>query len=86
MRLWARRKFNYSLSDHGLFERDTSTRVMEASSEIEVFDVLGLVWKETSERDGFDSVVSKKDGFMASQLDDISRSDFGKEAQHVWVN
>jgi DNA polymerase lambda len=87
MRLWANRKFHYTLNDHGLFKKGTNERVLKATSERQVFDVLGLVWKESHERDCFDAVVGKGTGETAVQLEDLSKSDLRQESQeHAWIN
>jgi DNA polymerase lambda len=71
MRLWAKRRFSYRLSDHGLFDTvhnrpvelepsssssSSSSRGRPPSSETEIFQVLHLQWKEPHERDCFDAV------------------------------
>lgn len=89
MRLWANCKFHYNLNDHGLFKKDTSERVFIASptSEKEVFDILGLVWKEPHERDCFDAVIGKGTGETVAQLEDLSKADLRHESQeHKWID
>lgn len=82
MRLWAKRKLNWHLDDHGLSLRDTATPVQETlpsgetrpfvpSCERDVFDKLGIAWKEPHERDGFDAV----EGVQGDQLDQVSPRD-----------
>ena len=86
MRLWAPRKFGYTLEDHGLFVHGTNDWVMEATTEKEVFDFLDLLWREPHERDCFDAVTGKTTGESASQLDDLSQADLRQETQdHTWV-
>jgi DNA polymerase lambda len=50
MRLYADVKKGYQMNDQGLFIRGTNDRVMEAATEKEVFDFLGLEYKEPHER------------------------------------
>ena len=84
MRLWASR-FSYTLNDHGLFKRDTRMRVMEARTEREVFERLGLEYRNPEERDCFDAVVP-----LGSQnkpfVPDIEKSDFFVENEQVWID
>jgi DNA polymerase lambda len=87
MRLWAMRKFNYSMNDHGLFLLNTKERVMESNSEKEVFDRLDMLWKEPHERDCFDAVISKRNGETAAQLEEMSNHELNSEGQeHSWIN
>lgn len=87
MRLWATRKFDYTLNDHGLFKKNTHERVLEATSEKQVFEFLDLVWKEPHERDCFDAVKGKGTGETAAQLEDLSKSDLRRESQeHAWID
>lgn len=69
MRRWVKRE-NLSLDDHGLFEvfrEKSSARLMRksnqpffmASTEREVFDRLGLVYKDPTDRNYFDDVIPK---------------------------
>ncbi|GAX27162.1 DNA polymerase beta [Fistulifera solaris] len=54
MRLWSSRKMGLTLNDHGLFIQNTEISVLDDPfNEKEVFDKLGLVWKEVTERDCF---------------------------------
>jgi DNA polymerase/3'-5' exonuclease PolX len=87
MRLWATRYHNYQLSDHGLYQIGSQKRVMEASSEKEVFDKLNLVFKEPTDRDGFDAVISKTgDEDIASTWLEMDQSGFREDHQnHVWI-
>lgn len=72
MRLWATVKFGYQLSDHGIFQRGTKTRVLQsASTEKEVFDFLQMVWKEPYERNCFNDVIPTGQGSF-----EVSESDF----------
>lgn len=85
MRLWASRKYSYTLNDHGLFLVDTNTRVMEAATERQVFDKLGLMWKEAGERDCFDAIQGN--GESAVQLKELSRRALDQDSrEHKWIN
>ena len=86
MRLWARRKFGFTLSDHGLFQDSSdNVRVFDALSEALIFRRLGLVWKEPTERNGFDDVIGV-DSTRASELEAWSSEEFRREeADHVWI-
>lgn len=55
---------------------------MEASKEIEVFNKLGLMYKEPHERDSFDAVESK-DGVVDME---VTQAQFFADRGHVWVN
>lgn len=88
MRLWATYKHGMKLSDHGLFDRATGKeRMMEASHEKEVFDFLGIKWKEPKERDGFDAMEPKND--QVDDDEDIvfkNYSEFLKDSEeNIWV-
>eukprot|EP00980_Cylindrotheca_fusiformis_P007936 scaffold1697_cov120-Cylindrotheca_fusiformis.AAC.18 len=81
MRLWAR-NLGFQLNDHGLFERGTKDRVMEATEERHVFDKLGLVYKEPQERDSFDALEPKND----SKADfEPSMSELKDYNNNTWV-
>lgn len=83
--MWARRKFGYTLNDHGLFQNGSDVRVMDATNEAQVFRRLGLVWKEATEREGFDAVVGL-DSQLAIQLQDWSSEEFRREEKtHAWI-
>ena len=85
MRLWATYKFEMKLSDHGLFDRATSKkRIVEASTEREVFDFLQVKWKEPSERDGFDALEPKDE--KEAVVEFKSQKEFFKDSEeYVWV-
>jgi DNA polymerase/3'-5' exonuclease PolX len=87
MRLWATRKFDYRLSDHGLEHKDTQTSVLEnPSTEKEVFDFLNLKWKEPCERDGFDAVEGKDTGELSCQLEEMTKGDLLRDkADNHWI-
>ena len=94
MRLWATRKKNMHLNDHGLFPdngkghhvpRPTEKLLYEASSEADVFDILGLVYKQPHERDCFDDVVST-DGLTVASLNIDDRTAWQVERRHTTAN
>ena len=66
------------MNDKGLFTRHEKTRVLEASTEKEVFDYLGLEYKEPHERDCFDAVV----------LDDADEEKkiLREDQDHKWID
>lgn len=72
----------YRLNDNGLFIEGTQDRVMEASEEVEVFDKLGLIYKEPKDRDCFDALESKN-GFVDLEL---SEAQFKEDKNYQWVN
>ena len=64
MRLYSKRHKGMTLDDHGLFPIDHSDGMpygdgkrVDAKAEKDIFDILGLVYKEPHERDGFDAVL-----------------------------
>ena len=92
MRLWADRKKGWTLNDRGLFERHTESRVrippgkgpeFIPRSEREVFDVLGLAWKEPHERDCFDAVEAV-DGTVF-EVAHLSQKEKESERNHAWI-
>ena len=83
MRLRAR-QLSFSLNDHGLYKAGSKVRAMEASSERDVFEKLGLEYKSPLERDCFDAVVPM---CASSQTDfQIDEQDYQEESQHVWID
>ena len=57
MRLWATQKYNWKLSDKGLFDIQTKRSVLKsATTEEVVFAKLGLRYKGPAERIYFDDV------------------------------
>ena len=86
MRLWSRRKFGYTLNDHGMFQEGSQdVRVMDAMNEEQVFRRLRLVWKEPNERDGFDAVIGL-DSKRAIDLEAWSAEEFRREeGGHTWI-
>jgi len=73
MRSYAMQRKNYGLSDHGLYPLQDADRVkshqqrrqyrsgrIHASTEEEIFEKLGLVWRGPTERKCFDHVIEKE--------------------------
>jgi DNA polymerase/3'-5' exonuclease PolX len=87
MRLWATRKFNCKLNDHGLFERgDDTKRVMEASEEKDLFDYLKLVYKKPEERDSWDALEPMdEDSADIVELQEMTDSQLRADETNVWV-
>ncbi|KAG7349136.1 DNA polymerase beta palm domain containing protein [Nitzschia inconspicua] len=96
MRLWAKRVFSWRLNDHGLFDLNNGLkRVMEASTEEEIFEKLKLVYKHPHERDSFDALEPKSeileengvlDGDVVMQMQ-LSEKEFQQEeSSFVWVD
>ena len=86
MRLWAHRRFGFSLNDHGLFLRGTRDRVMEASKESDVFDKLQLVYKKPHERDCFDAVEPVNGTLSSSDIEMTEAELLSDERQNEWVD
>jgi DNA polymerase/3'-5' exonuclease PolX len=85
MRLWAARRFNFRLNDHGLFSlADDRKRVLDASTEMEVFDFLKLVYKEPHERDCWDA-LEPIEGALEPDLH-MTEAEFKEETKYVWVD
>eukprot|EP00536_Pseudo-nitzschia_multiseries_P000551 jgi/Psemu1/179115/e_gw1.7.155.1 len=84
MRLWATRVFNYTLNDHGLFDRrDGRTRVFEASTEREIFNHLELVYRSPHERHYWDSLEPIKEGHKPDLT--MNSAEFKEDGKHRWV-
>ncbi|GAX27621.1 DNA polymerase lambda [Fistulifera solaris] len=88
MRLWSQQKLGWTLNDHGLFIENTEVSILEnPTNEKEVFDKLGLVWKEVTERDSFAAVQAKEGNENAIQLRELSRSALREEEMNYqWVD
>ena len=93
MRLWAKTIKKLRLNDHGLFPLGSAKHnvptplerlPMEATTEREVFDHLGLAYKAPQARDCFDAVIGK-DGAASLKLEP-NRTDLEEETQHQWVD
>lgn len=82
MRQWSRRAKKMSLNDHGFFsiEQDGKRLPIEAETERQVFDLLGLVYKEPTERDCFDAVIPIEGGSI-----EMSRSDL-VPSNEKWID
>ena len=84
MRLWASRVFGFTLNEHGLFDRgDGTTRVFEASTEREVFDRLGLVYREPHERHCWDA-LEPIDANIKPNLQ-LTQSELKVDNKNKWV-
>lgn len=88
MRLLAKRKYNYTLSDHGILNISTGKQVLKnPRSEHDVFNLLGLKWKEPTERDCFDAVESVSDGEAPQSPHELTRAEVIRESsEHTWIN
>lgn len=84
MRLWAKRRFNYRLNDHGLFVSGTNDRVMKAFKERDVFEKLQLVYKEPWERDCFDAVEPIEQNEFTEL--EMTEYEVKKDDLHIWVH
>jgi DNA polymerase lambda len=88
MRQWSRRKHFMSLNDHGFFslqnqrgKKHEERLSIEAETERQVFDRLGLVYREPTERDCFDDVVPLDGRFM-----EMDRSDAFRSSSEKWID
>ncbi|CAJ1958452.1 unnamed protein product [Cylindrotheca closterium] len=81
MRLWARQR-GWQLNDTGLFERGTKKRILDATKEQQVFDILELVYKHPHERDSFDALEPK-----TGQVVDYepTQGEFKEDAENQWI-
>jgi DNA polymerase/3'-5' exonuclease PolX len=94
MRLYATRKHNYMLSDHGLVDKSTERPIIcHPTSERDIFDVLGLQWKETNERECFDDVKPFDDEVDGSGPDsrshrlELTREEVTRDStEHIWID
>ena len=94
MRWYAKAEKGMKLDDRGLFTQTaleekkytTKAKRLKATSEKQIFDILGLVYKEPNERDSFDAVIPK-DGWRSIMKFDISlnHSEFELESKHTWI-
>ena len=93
MRVWARRRMGMALNDHGLFrsldktfKKTVNDRLpIECASEREVFDILGLVYKEPHERKFFDAVLPKDEARFDDNTETDIKSEASEELQHVYT-
>ena len=74
------------LDDHGLFEFDGDQKVkrFEAKSEQQIFELLGLVWRDPNQRDSFDAVICKDSNEPIDVYPD--ENDMRLEAGFRWVD
>ena len=96
MRLWAKREKSLSLNDHGLFPvthtklganvpKSSNRLSFNASTERDVFDYLGLVYKEPADRNFFDDVIPL-DPTVEWCVDEITQSELKEEDNYKWVD
>ena len=71
------------LNDHGFFsiQQDERRLPIEAETERQVFDILGLVYKEPTERDCFDAVIPIEGASI-----EMSRSDLFPTSNEKWID
>jgi DNA polymerase/3'-5' exonuclease PolX len=83
MRQWSKRAKQMTLNDHGFFsiQRQEKRLPIEADTERQVFDILGLVYKEPTERDCFDAVIPIEGGSI-----EMSRSDLFPTSNEKWID
>lgn len=84
-----------TLNDHGLFPANSSTSIprpsdrmmLEPTTEKDVFDFLGLEYKEPHERDCFDAVIPKDEDMRRNlSLTEMDQSEFNRDGRnHTWV-
>jgi len=92
MRLFSKRR-NMSLSDRGLFLNDSNEihgqslkRIkIEGTKESDIFDALGLVYREPNERDSFDAVTEISTRRPAI-LNCPDRAEILSETVHKWID
>jgi DNA polymerase lambda len=94
MRLHAKVKKGMKLDDSGLYVRtiDKEKKMsregkrIKARSEKEIFDLLGLVYKEPSERDSLEAIVPNEVGLCnILDLDKSTNDDFATESRYTWI-
>lgn len=81
MRLWARQR-GWHLNDAGLFKRGTKQRILDATEEKQVFDMLDLVYKHPHERDSFDALEPK----TGQKVDyEPTQGEFKEDTEKKWI-
>ena len=86
MRLFVNRRKNMRLNDHGLFTNRGEGKRIKAKTEEEVFDKLGLVWREPHERDCFDAVRVKENNKVFTIYDEgANKEEWNSESRHQWI-
>jgi DNA polymerase/3'-5' exonuclease PolX len=79
IRLYAKRHKSCRLNDHGLFpDHLGGGKSLKAKDEQEVFDKLGLVYKEPKDRNGFDDVVEKETN-QVFIIEDVNKNEIMSE-------
>mmetsp|Transcript_24139 Transcript_24139/g.25908 ORF Transcript_24139/g.25908 Transcript_24139/m.25908 type:complete len:547 (-) Transcript_24139:17-1657(-) len=85
LRVWANRKFNWKLSDHGLFDReDGKTRVREATTEKDIFEHLQIVYREPHERLCWDALEPIHESLVVDDLT-LTETEYYDDSNYVWV-
>mmetsp|Transcript_4366 Transcript_4366/g.4962 ORF Transcript_4366/g.4962 Transcript_4366/m.4962 type:complete len:101 (+) Transcript_4366:1653-1955(+) len=85
LRVWANRKFNWKLSDHGLFDReDGKTRVREATTEKDIFEHLQIVYREPHERLCWDALEPIHESLVVDDLT-LTETEYYNDSNYVWV-
>lgn len=93
VRWYAKTKKGMRLDDSGLYtltvqeEKKLSLKGkrIKANSEKEIFDLLGLIYKQPHERDRIDAIEPKCGSQVKFDVD-VSHSDFNLELGHKWIN
>ena len=89
LRLFAKRKKGMKLDDRGLFTHPIGSsykgKFIKVKTEKDVFDKLGLVYKEPYQRDGFDA-VREQDSDELPSLDNLTPNDLHDETNHKWID
>lgn len=89
MRLFVKRRKQMKLDDHGLFTQPIGSHYegkrIKVKSEKELFDYLGLVWREPHERDCFDAVRLKANNevFLGEDMD---QKEMNSDSKHAWID
>ena len=93
MRLWSKRAKQMSLNDHGLFPvpndihhvpKPCDRLPIEASTERQVFDLLGVVYKEPHERDCYDAVIPKDAQCNVEEME-MTKAEVYQDGHHQWI-
>ena len=59
---------------------------IKAKTEEEVFDKLGLVWREPHERDCFDAIRVKENNKVFTIYDEgANKEEWNSESRHQWI-
>ena len=94
MRVWAHQYKNMTLNDHGLFrpldkaikKTENDRLPIECSSEKEVFETLGLIYKEPYERMFFDAVLPINEAqFLSAEIGLDEEASEELQHGHSWI-